>query len=405
VQKRITVLLLILFFAIDLFAQNLSGVAERKTLDSVFVPEGNMLIDSNLLKKKSKLGLFIKKVLDGELNWNFVITPLAAYQPETNWSFGMAGAYYLKSKKIGGRTGSIGFNASYTLNKQFNFNILSTIYFDKNQKWFLYSNVGFKHYPDNFYGIGNHPDNLLSNSFSYNSDNFYFTAQPQMFFKGNWIAGINLALRWENAFAGTNNLLGKTAMIEYSIKGFEKYFMLGYGGVLSYDSRDNLFYPNKGIFFKGVVTDYKQIFGSSYQMVKAQVDFRQYIPLYKEFILAWQFFTEWTFADEKPFQMLSTIGGLEMLRGVRLKMWNDDVSAVVQAELRIPVYSIFKAAVFAGIGDVYNLSSWQFAKPKIAYGIGLRVKFNKSKAHIRFDAARQNYDNSFSYYITVNEAF
>ncbi|MDR1543958.1 MAG: outer membrane protein assembly factor [Prevotellaceae bacterium] len=370
------------------------------------------LIDSVLQKKKNIVFSFIKAIFTGELDWNFIATPLVNYQPETNWGFGAAGAYYIKPKKTDGRVGTLGFNVSYTLNKQFNVNVLSTIYLDKKQKWFLYSNVSFRHFYDVFYGIGNRKNQLLTQPFSYNSDNFHLILQPQTIVKGHWLAGLNFAMRWENASAGVDNELGKNTMFEQKTRGFEKYFMLGLGGIISYDSRNEMFYPRKGQFFKSVLTSYKPIFGSSYQMIKLQIDFRQYFTIYNNFIFAWQFLTEWNLADDPPpFQMLATIGGMEFIRGVRSKMWNDDVMAGIQAEFRIPIWRIFKAAVFAGIGDVYNLRHWQFTTPKIGYGFGLRVRINKSNANLRFDIARNNYDKNFrniksyNFYITVNEAF
>jgi hypothetical protein len=363
--------------------------------------------DTLFIQEKDKVApTFFQNLFSGNLNWNFVVTPLVSYQPETSWAFGVAGAYYIKTEKKEGRTGVIGFNTAYTLKKQFNFNITSTVYFGKNQKWFLYANGGYKHYPDNFYGVGNVYENLLldtNNNLApvpYNSNNFYLTLQPQRYVFGNWILGLNMALRWENIKG-----LDKNFEQHYAIKGLDNYLMAGIGGVLSYDSRNNFFYPSKGMFFKSVIAHYEPILGSSYRMMKAQIDFRQYLTLYKEFIFAYQFISEWTIGQDKPFQMLSTIGGTDILRGIREKVWRDDVMATMQTELRIPVWKIFRASVFCGIGDVYSLKRWEFTTPKIAYGVGLRVQFNKSKANLRIDVAKQNYNKDFAFYITVNEAF
>ena len=159
------------------------------------------------------------------------------------------------------------------------------------------------------------------------------------------------------------------------------------------------------MLLKNILTYYPKISEKSYQMGKIQSDFRHYIPIYKKLIFAYQFSTEWNFADKRPFQMLSTIGGMELLRGIRQNVWRNDVMAVLQTELRIPIWKIFKAAAFASIGDVYSLENWQWATPKIGYGVGLRIQFNKSKSNLRIDVARQNFGNNFSWYVTVNEAF
>ncbi|MDR0830070.1 MAG: hypothetical protein LBN95_08175 [Prevotellaceae bacterium] len=405
-SKKIFLVLVLFFAAHYIYAQE-NNVSE----DSLKINSDTLSMSETDDSDTSKFVLFVKKVLDGNLNWNFLITPMVNFQPETSWGFGIAGAYYIKPQQRG-RIGSIGFNASYTINNQLNSNALATLYFGKKQKWFLYFNVGFKHFPDKFYGIGNKPENLIAKPFLYNSDNFYMTVQPQTFVKGNWIVGGSLSFRWENATAGDNNILGDSIANALNINGFKPYIMFGLGGVAAYDSRNNAFYPNKGLFFKTVITEYLPISKRlNSQLVKAQIDFRQYFTIYKDFIFAYQFITEWNFAKEAPFQMLPTIGGLELLRGVRAKKWNDDAMIALQGELRIPIWSIFKAAVFAGVGDVYNLKNWQWTTPKIGYGIGLRVKFNKSNANLRLDIARNNYDKNFkdfstyNFYITVNEAF
>jgi hypothetical protein len=77
----------------------------------------------------------------------------------------------------------------------------------------------------------------------------------------------------------------------------------------------------------------------------------------------------------------------------------------VQTELRIPIWRFLKGSIFSSIGDVYNLDDWQWSIPKIGYGAGLRVALNKAKVNVRFDVARQNYDNNWSFYLTIKEAF
>ena len=384
---------------------NAQDSASQNMSDTLFFEQENLL--SEITKNDSveaKKENFIKQLINGNLNWSFVATPYADYKPETNWGFGLTGAYYIKPKIENGKMGNINFTATYTLNNQFTFKMTSTAYLDKKQKYMLYSFADFRHFPDNFYGIGNYADNLLSEKISYNSDNIAIILQPQIYVKGNWLLGVNTHFRWEKAKADSTQFQ-QIPMDRYGVYGLNEFFMLGFGGVVSHDSRDNLFYAQKGLFFKTTFTYYPKIAKKSYQMGRIAVDFRHFIPIYKGLIFAYQLFAEVNIAKEKPFQMYSTIGGMELLRGIRQSVWRDDAMAVLQTELRIPIWKIFKAAVFAGIGDVYSLENWQWAMPKIGYGVGLRVKFNKSNSHIRFDVARQNFGNNFSFYITVNEAF
>ena len=401
------IFLIVIFFSAINFV-NAQNSVHQNLNDTLFFAQENFIIaedtaqtDSIKIVKKEN---FIKKLISGNLTWSLVAIPFASYQPETNWGFGITGVYYLKPKKVDGKIGSVTFTATYTLNNQFTSKVTTIAYLDKNQKWLLYGTAGFNFFPDNFYGIGNQKKNLESQPIKYTSNNFALNLQPQTYIKGSWLLGISTHFRWENAKPDSVKF-EQIPLQKYSVYGFKEYFMFGFGGVVSYDTRDNLYYPAKGMFFKSILTYYPKISEKSYQMGKIQSDFRHYIPIYKKLIFAYQFSTEWNFADKRPFQMLSTIGGMELLRGIRQNVWRNDVMAVLQTELRIPIWKIFKAAAFASIGDVYSLENWQWATPKIGYGVGLRIQFNKSKSNLRIDVARQNFGNNFSWYVTVNEAF
>lgn len=336
------------------------------------------------------------------LNWNFIAVPIISYLPETDWAFGAAGAYYFKCKGQE-KNSDIGFDGAYTLNKQWNINLLSTIYFGGNKRWFLYTRTGFKRYPDFFYGIGNRPENLFAERIPFSSDNVYLTAQPQYYITDHWIVGAHVDFNWSKPSTNANI----DSLAQYCpITGLnEPFLMLGLGALVAYDSRDQQFYPSRGLFFKAVASYYEPYLGSTYRMGKISAEFRQFVPIYKNFIFAWQAITEWTLGNEKPFQLLPTLGGMDVVRGVRNGEWRDDVMMALQAEFRIPIWRFLKASVFGSIGDVYNLNHWQWSIPKIGYGAGVRIAINKEKVNVRFDVARQNYNNDWSFYLTIKEAF
>ena len=405
--------LIFLFFGAINFVNAQDSVPQNVS-DTLFFEQENIIIandtattDSVEIPKKENL---IKQLINGNLNWSLAIAPSINLQPETSWGFGFGGAYYIKPKIAGKKTGLINFSTIYTLRNQFFFKTSSTAYLDKEQKFVLYSSADFRHFPDNFYGIGNRKENLLQKKIGYNSNNITVILQPQRYLKRDWLVGINTHFRWENAKADSAHFKQLPMQI-YGVDGFNEYFMLGFGGLVSHDSRDNILYPQKGLFLKTTFTFYPKICEKSYQMGRIAVDFRHFIPIYKGLIFAYQISSEMNFTNgQKPFQMLATIGGAELLRGVRQSNWRDDAMVALQAELRIPIWKIFKGAVFAGIGDVYSFENWQWAKPKVGYGAGLRINFNKSGANIRIDVARNNFDksfrfNTFNWYITMNEAF
>ena len=194
------------------------------------------------------------------------------------------------------------------------------------------------------------------------------------------------------------------------------------GAVALYDSRDNVFYPTKGFFTKlsaaAAYTNRIEIPEGQQATINGllSADIRHYIPLSKGVVFAWQLKGQFMLSDYfishlTLYPMLPRLGGQDGLRGINSDMFRDDIMMALQAELRIPIWSIFRGAVFAGVGDVYDYHNWHWEIPKVGYGIGLRATINHAKVNIRFDVARSNVDprwdniNAYSFYLTATEAF
>ncbi len=346
-------------------------------------------------------------------NLSFLIVPVPGYSPETNWSFGVAGAYYFHCKGQS-KLSDIGFDAAYTLNHQWNVNLTSTVYFGGNNRWFLYTHAGYKRYPDYFYGINSQFSDPRT---YYTSDNIYLTFHPQYYINKNWIVGANVDLYYDYAKGDSSRLMSHASQSIPS--GWnERVLLLGLGGIVSYDSRDEIYYPSQGMFMKLMGSYYPSLLDMNHQYGHLSLDFRQYIPLYKQLIFAYQFKSECTIGKSVPFQMLPSIGGLDWVRGIRKGQFRDDAYLALQTELRFPIWDIFRGTVFWGMGDVYNLKNWKWQVPKMGYGVGLRLAINKQKVNVRFDIAHDyvygkyakgsvyNYwKDGFSFYLTIKEAF
>ncbi len=342
---------------------------------------------------------FVNKVS----NLSFLMVPVPMYSPETNWSFGVAGAYYFTCQGQD-KLSDIGFDAAYTLNHQWNVNLTSTVYFGGNNRWMLYTHTGYKRYPDYYYGINSH---FTAPRTPYTSDNIYLTLQPQRYLTKNWIVGANVDYYYDYAQGDSLHVTGWN----------ERVMQLGLGAIVSYDSRDMIYYPTRGMFAKCIASYYPSLLGDNYQFGYISLDFRHYIPLHKELIFAYQLKSECTIGEHVPFQMLPSIGGTDVLRGIRKGKFRDDAYIALQTELRFPIWDIFRGCVFWGMGDVYNLNNWQWQAPKMGYGIGFRLAINKQKVNVRFDIAhdyvqgkyatgsKYNYwTDGFSFYLTIKEA-
>ncbi len=174
----------------------------------------------------------------------------------------------------------------------------------------------------------------------------------------------------------------------------------------SFDSRDNQFYPQKGIFAKVTLATANTLWGSSYNTTDFSLDFRQFIPITNGHVLAWQAYFSGVFSKtEVPFQLLPTLGGRDLMRGFRQGMYRDNTMFIFQTEYRMPIYNRLKAALFLSTGDVMSGKNFHVNKLKVAYGGGLRYRINDARIHLRVDIAKNNYGEKLQFYITATEAF
>jgi outer membrane protein assembly factor BamA len=330
------------------------------------------------------------------------IIPHASYQQETSVAPGIAYGYYFKSKDIS-RISSISGSAVYTFLNQFTFNVTPKIFFNSN-KWYLYSNLNFKNYPDYYFGISNKPTDIKQ---AFTSQNISLLLQPQYIISKHFLVGASLSYRFERVLTDSTFEANKTKIFSnFGTVGWDPYSILSVGLVAAYDNRDNQFYPQSGIFAKTTFTASRAGWGSSYSVQEFTVDYRQYFPVFRNHVLAFQVYGDGVFGSNGiPFEMLPTVGGRDMLRGFRQGMYRQNIMLMAQTEYRLPIYKRLKAAFFCSAGDVINSYDYKSDKLKIAYGAGLRYRLNDARVHLRLDLARNNYGDKLQFYITATEAF
>ena len=332
----------------------------------------------------------------------FVI-PHVSYQQETSWAPGVAFGYYFKSRDIS-RISSVSGSAVYTLLNQFMFNVTPKIYFGENHRWYLYSNLNFRNYPDHYYGIGNAVPALDQ---QYISRMFAVLLQPQYAVSRNFYAGLYFSGRNEHAEPKFDSDEIKNAVYaKFGTAGWEPYSQISLGAAVTYDSRDNSFYPYRGTFGKATFALSQAGWGSTFSLREISLDMRKYISLFPNHVVAVQAQFEGIFGPEGiPFQMLPSVGGRDLMRGFRQGKYRENLLAALQAEYRFPIYKRIKAAVFCASGDVFDSRNFELDKWKFAYGAGLRCRLNDARVHLRLDIAKNNYGDKLQFYITATEAF
>ena len=366
--------------------------------------------------------------LDSLLNLPAMGIPVINYSPESSWEFGAAAQGYFRLPNQE-RTSIVQLDGTYSLKHQWYINAQGTLYFGTKANrqlpttnrptWQLQFRAGYSDRPATYYGTyhdsyfaneGNMGIGMLRKGVPYQLQRGYLNAQAPIYVS-KYIAVGPLAdiLFTRFAIQNTYTTVNPLAQIALGIVG-------------QYDSRDQVFYPNKGVFAKfsaaAAWTNKIDVPQGQQATINGMLsaDVRQYIPLPHNLVFAWQFKTQMMLSKYEIshltlYPMLPRLGGQDGLRGINSDMFRDDIMLALQTELRIPIWSIFRATVFAGIGDVYDFHNWHWAMPKVGYGVGIRATINKAKVNIRFDIARSNVDprwdniQAYSFYLTATEAF
>lgn len=205
-------------------------------------------------------------------NRNIIVLPVVFRLPETRWAGGVAGtaSFSFSKDTLQTKPSQMSFGVTYTQNKQvlvfFPFKI-----FTNNAKYYFFSENGWYRYNYLYSGIG---ENKVSDE-KYNTDylRFRFLAAKQ-FKKINYVG---LRINFEN-YNVTGTVPGGE-LAAGTINGSDKSRTAGLGLALLRDSRDNVFYPRKGIFGEFYIVPSSKIFGANREFTKISLDLAHYKSL------------------------------------------------------------------------------------------------------------------------------
>ncbi|MCQ2348654.1 MAG: outer membrane protein assembly factor [Paludibacteraceae bacterium] len=371
-----------------------------------------LLLVSLTLSAQEKWNNMIDKVM----NWPVIGIVLPTYSEETNWNFngGLQSCFNMPGEAT---PSAIRVTGYYSLNRQWQIHTTGTLYMAGKIPWMFYYGLRYRHYPTHYYVT----DSLNGvHDYPYTTRGFDFTFEPMFRLPNNWAVGPMVDFVWEK-----NNLRDTC----HSYMGPGQTLEWGLGLATMYDTRDYSHYPTKGMMFKGLGIYYEPALGADYRAWRLDAEFRHFVTLWqpaeyksefervnKSLIFAYHIKGIAVLSNQSitdmPIQIMPTIGGDELVRGVRSDWFKDNnLIWAIQGELRFPIFSILRGTVFAGVGDVYNTDHWKWGVPKVGYGLGLRLSVNREHVNVRFDVARNNLDNnwasrdSYSFILAISEAF
>lgn len=174
----------------------------------------------------------------------------------------------------------------------------------------------------------------------------------------------------------------------------------GFGFFVTYDSRDFLPNPYKGIYAKIEQMFFPDFWGNRFK----RTDFllRQYNQLWKGAILASDLQGTFNYGNT-PWSMVALLGGSYQMRGYYEGQYRDNNLMQVQVELRQHIYNRHGIVAWIGAGNVFpefNRFKWKQTLP--TYGLGYRWEFKK-RVNIRLDYGFGKGQSAF--YFNIDEAF
>lgn len=329
----------------------------------------------------------------------FSFFPVAFYSPETKLAFGVLGAYTFYNKKDINQQypSQVQIGAAYTFNKQVLFYFPFRIYTNKS-KYTIYGEAGYYKYSYFFYGVGNNlPDEneeLYKVSFPRIRLNALKKVSPILY------AGLRY---WLEDYKITSTEAGKQ-LATGVIPGSNGSFVSGLGPVINIDTRDNIFYPSKGVFVDAGMQVYGKATGSQFIYNRYTVDASVYLANKKKNVLALNLYGDFVSKQNVPFNHLALMGGNKRMRGYYEGRFRDKNLLALGTEYRFNVYKRFGAVVFANAGAVNQSLGKLPVHIRTTYGAGARYALNKNeKLNIRLDAALGK--NTSGFYFTIGEAF
>lgn len=332
----------------------------------------------------------------------FALIPLLYYTPDTRFAFGASGVYYfsLKAKRPDQRDARLSyvqFLADYTQNNQLDIWGLWNI-FTRNEDYLIKGELRYRNFPDRFYGIGNATGRDQVEYYSYDLKSFKYLMlkrlTKEMFLGFDFMISNEYNFRIkEGGILDLGNITGNRGGVTSGI-----------GGVVTFDSRDNIVNPYSGHFFEISTYYFHPNIGSSFYFFNFNINYQTYWETKPKNILAFQIVGRFN-TNGVPMLDMATAGGDEILRGYARNRFRDINFAGTQLEYRFPLFWRLGLVGFAGVGDVFNSTAdLSIQRLKYSFGTGLRFAINPAeRLNLRFDVGIGR--EGAQYYLMVTEAF
>jgi len=333
-------------------------------------------------------------------SFGFLAYPYVFYSPETQLAFGAGGIVFFRTTtRTFIQPSKVVFSGYYTSNKQYYIGIMPEVYFPGDDEFFAKANIIFGKEILKFYGIGNQTPDI--NDADYEMDVFKLIVEvyKKKFLFDDLQTGFNYRYSNNDMIDQKNN----PNLISGELPGSEGGRTAGFGLGGFFDSRDNLFYPARGAYYKFSFTYFNQAFGSDFEYGRYLFDIRRYYSK-NDHILAAQIYGELT-SGKPPFFDTPALGGSMRMRGYFEGRYRDLQYITGQIEYRKILWWRIGGIAFISTGDVADkIRDFRLKTFKVSYGFGLRFVFDEEeRINIRVDYGRGK--DTDGIYFNIEEAF
>ena len=353
----------------------------------------------------------IKKLLSNEADTSrsssFLPLPAFGYSQETGAELGIASLYsfYFDRKDTLIRTSRLTGIATFTTKKQSSFVLKSDIWTTKN-RYHITSELRYKNFPFNFYGIGN--STLELNEDPITQKLFRFNAGIEKKLGRISYTGISTAFE---SYKFTDKITNGIFSTDPTIldKDGGKVFFLGLTQII--DSRNTNTYTTRGTFLKFNYSYAPNFFGGDHfsgSLIK--LDMRNFQSISRQTTIALNANFQSIGGSSIPFYLLPQLGSDEMMRGYYAGRFRDQNLLALQSEIRLRLNPRFGLVAFAAAGNVYSNGQLKINQLKPGVGGGFRYFYDIERGlSVRMDYAvgekNPGEKRQSGLYLSLGEAF
>ncbi|MDP3468074.1 MAG: BamA/TamA family outer membrane protein [Daejeonella sp.] len=353
----------------------------------------------------------IKKLLSNEVDTtrrsSFLPLPAIGYAQETGVEIGGASLYsfYTDRKDSLIRTSRIMGMVTFTTKKQSNFALKSDIWTPGN-KYHVTSEIRYRNFPFNFYGIGN--STLELNVDPITQKLFKLNAGLEKKLGKNIYTGMSMGYE---SYRFEDKIVGGIYSTDPGIRDKDggQVFFMGITQIL--DSRNTNTYTTKGSFLKLNYSYAPDFFGGDhFSGSLLKLDLRNFHSLSKKTTLGLNAHFQTISGSNTPFYLLPQLGSDEMMRAYYAGRFRDQNLLALQAELRLRLNPRFGLVGFAAAGNVHSGGNFKLIQLKPSVGGGFRYFYDIERGlSVRMDYAigEQNpgEKRQSGFYLSLGEAF